>query len=118
MWLHFAQAGPNYKLISQGTIEFSENVPYSGKLFERENFHKLVKKTIFAGKIFMDCSLLLPTDAMPPNLTEKTFVNSHKTVKFAKVFLLESFPLYGMVHTHYHQLKLQPTYTLVVVLSS
>ena len=33
---------------------------------------------------------------MPPNFTEKTFANSHKTVKFAKVFSLESFPLYDM----------------------
>ena len=37
----------------------------------------------------------MPTDAMPPNFTEKTFTNSHKTVKFAKVFSLKSFPLYG-----------------------
>ena len=29
-------------------------------------------------------------------LRRKTFMNSHKTTKFAKVFSLESFPLYGM----------------------
>ena len=33
----------------------------------------------------MDCSLVLPYNATPPNLVEKTFVNSHKTLKFGKV---------------------------------
>ena len=36
-----------------------------------------------------------PKDATLPNFTEKTVANSHKTTKFAKVFSLESFPLYG-----------------------
>ena len=52
--------------------------------FERENFHGLLA---FAA----------PKDAMLPNFEKKTFVNSHKTAKFAKVFSLESFPLYGSV---------------------
>ena len=51
-----------------------------------------MKNTIFA-----ECSLLpcqrTPT---PQNFAEKTFVNSHKTTKFEKVFSLESFPLYGI----------------------
>jgi len=34
----------------------------------------------------------VPKDAMPPNFAEKS---SHKTAKFAKVFSLESFLLYG-----------------------
>ena len=33
----------------------------------------------------------------PPNFVEKTFMNNHKTVKFMKVFSLESFPLYGIL---------------------
>ena len=40
-------------------------------------------------KPFADCSLLLPKDAMPPNFAAKTFMNSHKTLKFVKVFFLE-----------------------------
>ena len=32
-----------------------------------------------------------------PNFEEKTFVYSHKITKFAKVFSLKSFPLYGSV---------------------
>ena len=52
-------------------------------------------KKIFADKTFADCPLVPPKDATPPNFTEKTFTNSHKTVKFAKVFSLESFTLYG-----------------------
>ena len=34
-------------------------------------------------------------DATPQNFTEKTLANSYKTVKFTKVFSLESFLLYG-----------------------
>ena len=33
------------------------------------------------------------------NFMEKTFLNSHKTVKITKVFSLESFPLYGTATT-------------------
>ena len=32
-----------------------------------------------------------------PNFMEKTFVGGSQTVKFVKVFSLESFPLYGTV---------------------
>ena len=32
-----------------------------------------------------------------PNFAEKTFVYSHKTAKFAEVFSLKSFPLYGIM---------------------
>ena len=45
----------------------------------------------------VNCRRLLacatPKKAMPPNFAEKTFSNSHKTTKFAKVFSLKSFPL-------------------------
>ena len=37
----------------------------------------------------------VPKETMPPNFAEKTFVDSHKTVKFAKVFSLENFSLYS-----------------------
>jgi len=66
--------------------------------FEGENVWELVGNTIFVEKTFADCSLVLPKDTMPPNFAEKTFANtpsSHKTLKFAKVFSLESFPLYS-----------------------
>ena len=33
-------------------------------------------------------------DTTSPNFVEKTFMNSHKTKKFAKVFSLQSFPLH------------------------
>ena len=40
-------------------------------------------------------------DGTPQNFTEKTFMNSHKTSKFTKVFSLESFWLLGLhVLTH------------------
>ena len=45
----------------------------------------------------MDCLLLLCQRMPCPQISrEKTFVNSHKTAKFMKVFSLESFPLYGI----------------------
>ena len=36
-------------------------------------------------KTFADCSLVPPKDATHPNILEKTFTNSYKTSKFAKV---------------------------------
>ena len=66
--------------------------------FEEENICKLVKNTFFTEKTF--CGLLtcsVPNNSMPPDFVEKTLANSHKTTKFAKVFSLESFPLYSIV---------------------
>ena len=37
----------------------------------------------------------MPKDSTPPNFVEKTFTNSYQTVKFTKVFSLETFLLYG-----------------------
>ena len=52
---------------------------------------KLAKNKIFAEKTLTDCSLVSPPkDAMPPNFAKKVF-------KFAKVFSLESFPLYSIL---------------------
>ena len=55
----------------------------SQRNFHRENFHGL-----FAGAT---------KDTTPLNVVEKTLVNSHKTLKFAKVFSLKSFPLYSNI---------------------
>ena len=48
--------------------------------FRRENFCRL---------------LTFAKECHVPNFVEKIFVYCHKTVKFAKVFSLKSFPLYG-----------------------
>ena len=40
-------------------------------------------------------SLVHPKDTKPQNFAEKTFVNSHKTLKFEKVFSLKSFSPYN-----------------------
>ena len=50
---------------------------------------------IFVEKTFVNCSLVLPIDAMSPNFTKKTFADSHKISKIAKVFSLASFPLFN-----------------------
>ena len=42
----------------------------------------------------MDWLLVPPKDATPPNFMETTIANN-KTLKFAKVFSLKSFPLYA-----------------------
>ena len=67
-----------------------------------ENFRERTfanwSKIRFSQRSF--CGLLAfaaPKDTMPQNFAEKTFTNSHTTTKFAKVFSLESFPLYGGV---------------------
>ena len=50
------------------------------------HFHKLAdNKIFFAEKTFVDCSLVPPKDATPPNFTKKTFANSHKTSKFVNL---------------------------------
>ena len=41
----------------------------------------------------------MPKDTTPQNFAEKAFANSHKTPKFAKVFSLESFPLYSIQYS-------------------
>ena len=50
---------------------------------------------IIMEKTLVDRLLVPTTDAMPPNFGEKTFANGYKTLKFAKVFSLNSFPLCG-----------------------
>ena len=55
--------------------------------FHGENFHRVL-------------ACAVPKDTTPPNFAEKTFVNSHKTAKFSKVFFLKSFPLYGILNTN------------------
>ena len=65
--------------------------------FRGRKLSRIGEKYDFRGENFrglLACVAL--KDAAPPNFAEKTFANSHKTVKFAKVFFLESFPLYGI----------------------
>ena len=60
-------------------------LPFSGKLLWEKTFAKWWKKN-FAEKTFADYLLMPPKDATPPNFMEKNFANSHKTMKFVKVF--------------------------------
>ena len=59
------------------------------------NFCELVESKIFMETNFREILTGAAKRCHPPNFMEKTFVNSHKTLKFAKVFSLESFPLYS-----------------------
>ena len=53
------------------------------------------------GKTFVDCLLLPHQRTSRPKFHGETFANSHKTVKFAKVFSIESFPLYSIWPSHW-----------------
>ena len=46
-----------------------------------------------------------PKHSMAPNFPDKTFMNSHKTTKFMKVFSLKSFPLYASYQRISHMCK-------------
>ena len=81
------------------TLEHSKKLSRE-KTFTRFGRNKIFTEKTFVEKTFTDCSLVsLPKDAIPPNFAEKTFTNSCKTSKFAKVFSLGSFPLYGSSYT-------------------
>ena len=71
-------------------------MPQLAGTFEGENFDKLVKIR-FAGENFHGLlAFAVPKVPCPQILQRKlSQIYSHKTVKFAKVFSLESFPLYG-----------------------
>jgi len=60
---------------------YSEELKQKG--YRGENFHGLL-------------AFATPKDTMAQNFEAKTFTNSHKTAKFAKVFSLKSFPLYSI----------------------
>ena len=62
-----------------------------------------------------------PKDTKPPNLVEKTFANSHKYVKLAKVFFPQKFLLYGIVKIivgYILHMQVNCKYTLVQFLKS
>ena len=61
-----------------------------------ENFRGSVGSENFTEKTFTDCSKpIMGGCGTPPNFMEKTFTDDSQTSKSAKVFSLESFPLYG-----------------------
>ena len=67
--------------------------------FQGIKLWQIGEKSIFAEKILRIAHFCIAKGATPPNFVEKTFTNSHRTAKFAKVFSLESFPLYGILTT-------------------
>ena len=71
-------------------------IPYSGKLSREKTFANWWKYD-FAEKTFVDCSLLQRQRMSCPKFRGENFAYSYKTAKFAKVFSLESFSLYGMI---------------------
>ena len=68
---------------------------YSKKLLREKIFVNLWKVRFRRENIRGLLAFAVPKDATPLNFVEKTCANSHKTAKFAKVFSLEIFPLYG-----------------------
>ena len=73
---------------------FCEILQYSRKLSQEKTFANWWKVRFFAEKTFTDHSLVPPNKAMPPNFTDKTFVNGHKPRNSQKFFSLEGFQLF------------------------
>ena len=94
-------SGPQCRLalIYLPVVDFAvkcySHIPYSGKLSREKTFARIGGNTIFAEKTCADCSLLQRQRTSRPKFRGENFAYSHKTAKFAKVFPLESFPLYG-----------------------
>ena len=64
--------------------------------FRGRKLSQIGEKYNFRGENFRGLlTFATPKDATPHNFADKTFVNGHKTVKFAKFFSLKSFLLYG-----------------------
>ena len=65
--------------------------------FRGRNFRGSEGSENFAEKTFTDClKPIIGGCDTPQNFVEKTFADGPQTSKSAKVFSLESFPLYGM----------------------
>ena len=101
-----------HHLVNWSTIWWSKPCPQQcverGALYcIVENFRgrklsRIGENMIFVEKTFVNFSLLPHQKCHAPKFAEKTFVNSHKTVKSAKVFSLESFPLYSTCLLYKH----------------
>ena len=58
--------------------------------------YELVENTIFTEIAFADCSLVLPKDATPPNITEKIFSEEPLNLEIRESFLPpQKFPAVG-----------------------
>jgi len=69
-------------------------IPYSGKLSREKTMNWW--KILFSQRKFSQIARFCHTkECHVPNFAEKTFANSYKTAKFAKVFSLKGFLLYG-----------------------
>ena len=79
---------------------YSSWVPYSGKLLREKTFANWWKIHFSQRKRSRIAPFSCANGCHAPKFREITFTNSHKTTKFAKVFSLESFPLYGMLVTY------------------
>ena len=80
---------PQYLKPSCGTVQ--------QQTFEGENFRESTGSENFTEKTFTDClKLNISGCSMPQNFVDKTFMDGSRTLKFTKVFSLESFPLYDI----------------------
>ena len=73
-------------------------IPYSRKLSRDKTFANQAKNKISRKKLsrFAQCGLrYIEAHVTDKHFADKTFADCHKNAKFAKVFSLESFRLYG-----------------------
>ena len=73
------------------TMYAATRVPYSGKVSREKTFAKTTSTKIS----FRGCILYRYRLRAHAMFAKKTFTNELRSAKFAKVFSLESFPLYG-----------------------
>ena len=71
-------------------------IAYSGNLSREKTFLDWWKNGISQNKLsWIARSFTMYCRPSLKTMAEETFADRHKTAKFAKVFSLESFPLYG-----------------------
>ena len=98
-WLHFSKHWNLTVARISGWDSNYQSHTVKQETFQGENFRKLVKKTIFAEKTFADCLLVSCQRCHTPKFCRENFLKWPQNHKFAKVFYLESFPLYGTHRT-------------------
>ena len=69
--LHASGALSGYKVVGTCTLAIWDSVrTIQQESFMEENFREVVEIKVFMEKTFMDCLLVLPKDATPPNRGE------------------------------------------------
>ena len=86
----------------------AKTIPYRGILLREKTFVNWQKIRLAEKTFTKRCHV--------PQFVEKTFVNSYKTSNFAKIFSLESFPLYSITQNKSSRSRDQQSWHTLVIL--